>query len=293
MGAALEFELRVNNSFAVGQDDSRGVQGGGGAVNFRDRRAEVWIDSVDLGRLWLGKGWTASEGSSERDLSDTWIAGYSDPRVMGGGMRFRDSQGIEDNPRVFEVFDNMDGLGRDVRLRYDTPSRGIPIQLRLSTAQGGVFDGALFYDFRGARARWAAAVSYADVRRSGTSTFGDLVNGSFSVLSGSGLSLTVAGGVKRAFRNEPERSASFAYGKIGYQRDLWRIGRTAVSMDYQETRDLMRRDDRALAMGMQFVQHLSRWGAELYLNLRRHELHRPGARFEPMSAGMAGLRVRF
>ncbi len=292
LGAAFEFEFRVNNSFTVGQDNARGVQGGSNATNFRDRRAEVWFDGR-FGRLWLGKGWTASEGSSERDLSGTGVAGYSDPGVMGGGMRFRDDVGIDGNPRVFDVMTNMDGRGRDIRLRYDTPAlSGIP-QLRVSAIQGGTVDSALFYDETLSSARIAAAIAYADIRPTTPGPHQQLASTSLSVLFGNGVSLTGAAGKRWHLGEADDRDAAFAYLKLGYQRAWWPIGNTALSIDYQQTRDLMQREDRASAAGLQIVQHLARWNSDIYLNTRIHELERPGAEFDPILMVMSGARIRF
>lgn len=290
IGAAFEFDFRINNSYTVGQIDDRASQSG---TNFRDRRAEVWFENA-FGRLWLGKGWTASEGSSERDLSGTGVAGYSDPGVLGGGMRFRDSAGIELNPRVSDVMDNMDGRGRDVRLRYDTPGYpGFPLQLRVSAIQGGTVDSALFYDQRWSGIRLAAALAYAAIRPTTPGPHQQLASSSVSFLLDSGISLTGAAGQRRHLGEAGDRDAAFAYLKLGYQHQWWTIGRTALSIDYQRTEDLMQTGDRASAAGVQFVQQLARWNSDLYLNARTHQLQRPGSTFDDIFMVMGGARIRF
>jgi len=40
-----------------------------GPNNFTERKLEIYFDSKRLGRLWLGQGDTASNGTSEVDLS--------------------------------------------------------------------------------------------------------------------------------------------------------------------------------------------------------------------------------
>jgi hypothetical protein len=118
-GGALEVEFRVNNSFTVSQLDSKSIDD---ISAFRNRRVEVYFEHEDFGRVWLGQGWTATEFVAEQDLSGTAVAGYSDPRVMGGGMFFRNRDtGELSDIRLLDVVDNMDGFGRDVRIRYDTP----------------------------------------------------------------------------------------------------------------------------------------------------------------------------
>lgn len=289
VGSALEFDFRVNNSFSVGQANSKRPQDG---TNFRDRRVEVWIDGAGWGRIWVGKGWTASEDSSEQDLSGTYVAGYSDPGVMGGGMRFRNPAGIDDTPRLQDVTENMDGLGRDVRVRYDTPLAWAPVQLRTSTVQGGAFDGALFYDHTLAGMRVAAAMAYADVHRI-SSLYRDFVNGSISILSGNGINLTAAGGLKQRADTSVEQDPRFSYIKLGYQRAIWGIGKTAFSIDYHQARDLMQTGDRAEVSGFQVVQNFSSWRLDAYLGGRSHRLDRPDDKFEPIVVVMAGVRMKF
>ena len=147
IGSAIEVEFRVNNSFTVSQNDRNATD----TAAFRNRRIEIFGQHDDFGRLWLGQGWTATEFIAEQDLSGTAVAGYSDPRVMGGGIFFRDSDtgelddgaGGRGRTRLSDVVDNMDGFGRDTRLRYDTPIWN-GLQLRTSVVNDGALDAALF-----------------------------------------------------------------------------------------------------------------------------------------------------
>jgi hypothetical protein len=289
VGGALEFEFRVNNSFTVSQRDRKAIDD---ISAFRNRRVEVYFDHDNLGRVWLGQGWTATEFVAEQDLSGTALAGYSDPRVMGGGMFFRDKDtGELSDVRLLDVVDNMDGFGRDTRIRYDTP-RLAGLQLRTSLVRDDAVDVALNYEGQLGPVQVAAMVGYANFsRRSESPTFDDLFAGSISVLHDTGINLTLAAGTMD--RIGPGSSPNFHYAKLGYQRGFFPIGNTALSVDYHQTDDLQVPGDRARAWGVQAVQTVDGWGTELYLNLRNHELKRPGRRFDDLLIGMVGARVRF
>jgi hypothetical protein len=289
VGGALEVEFRVNNSFTVSQDDRKRIDD---ITAFRNRRVEVYFEHSDYGRLWLGQGWTASEFVSEQDLSGTAVAGYSDPRVMGGGMFFRDRDtGQLSDVNLRSVVDNMDGFGRDTRIRYDTP-RLAGFQLRTSLVGNDAWDVALNHSGKVGPVQIAGMVAYADFDRRGTApSFDNLFAGSVSFLHDSGANLTLAAATME--RKGPGSDPAFYYGKLGYLADFFPIGKTALSIDYHQTDDLAASGDRGRAYGLQAVQNLDSWGTELYVNLRNHELDRPGRRFDDLLIGMVGARVRF
>lgn len=64
-GAALETEFRLNNSYTIDQTD----EGQDDVSAYRHRRLEVYFANANFGKVWLGQGWTASEGVTENDLS--------------------------------------------------------------------------------------------------------------------------------------------------------------------------------------------------------------------------------
>jgi hypothetical protein len=289
-GGALEFDFRVNNSFTAGQSEAGQGQSG---TNFRDRRVEIWAEHSEFGRLWLGKGWTATEFSAEQDLSGTGVAGYTEVGSMAGGMRFRDESGYESNPRISDVFAAMDGLGRDVRLRYDTPAGLLgPAQLRTSLVQGGS-DVALFLNDSTAFGRISGAVGYV-IDTPDSRAYRHQLSGSLSFLANNGLNLTIAGGRRSDYHSPVEdRRARYGYVKLGYRKDLWNPGPTAVSADFMIARAIAAREDTARVVGVQFVQQIVAWDTDFYIGARRHTLERPGRSFDAILNVMIGARLRF
>ncbi len=277
VGAAIEVQFESNSSASVDQT----TDGGDASPdNFTQRRLEVYVQDENWGRVWLGQGWTASEGTSEVDLSGTDLAGYSDTSVIAGGMIFRDSMGALSGPTIGSVFKNFDGLGRDDRIRYDTPVFA-GFKLSASLTQGDGVDAALRYsaDYDGTKV--AAALAYVDPETS----VEDQINGSFSVLFSNGFNLTFAAGTQDIDAGE---DPTFYYAKAGY-----RSGSNAFSFDIHQSEDAAMEGDEATSYGAQYVHSIKDWATEAYLGVRQHELDRSGADFDDILTVTGGARVKF
>ena len=115
-GITFEGEWQYNPSNSVTfEDQTKDDQ-------FTLRKFELFFDSKTYGRIAMGQGNTASNETSEVDLSGTSVAGYSDLHTWGGSLVFYDKDTESDGPNIKSVFNNMDGLSRQDRLRYDSPS---------------------------------------------------------------------------------------------------------------------------------------------------------------------------
>ncbi len=135
VGTQIEVQFESNSTAAIdfNQDSPAGPN------SFTERKLELYADSKRLGRLWVGQGDTASNATSEVDLSGTAVVAYSGIGDMAGGLEFgKDSTGAI-GPQIKDVFSQMDGLSRDDRLRYDTPSFG-GFKASASAIDGGSWD---------------------------------------------------------------------------------------------------------------------------------------------------------
>ena len=160
VGIVWEVEMESNSSvdFDIGDDDDTGD------VTFGERKLEFYIDHT-YGRLWLGQGDMASNGTAEVDLSGTDVITYSGIADIAGGVTFRSN--ADKNVKIAaigDVFNQFDGLSRRDRVRYDTPKFG-PVYFSASTGNGDIWDvaGRLAYEF-GEFGKLAAAAAYADVQ---------------------------------------------------------------------------------------------------------------------------------
>ncbi len=292
-GAALESEFRLNNSYTIDQTE----EGQDDVTAIRHRRLEVYFANKDLGKVWLGQGWTASEGVSENDLSGTAIAGYSEVNTTSGGILFRnEATGELSSVALRNVSNNLDGLGRNTRLRYDTPSVN-GFQLRTSVINQGGVDAALFYDGSTERLKIAAGVAWANTNEANgglrtPNQVDDQVSGSVSVLDSSGVSVTAAYGIGNKVDSSIE-DVTFMYTKLGYQTNLVSVGKTYFSVDYAQTEDLAQADDRAQVYGVQALQKITDLGTDLYAGLRNLSLDRTGVEYEDNLVAIVGARVTF
>jgi len=286
IGTRIELEYQTNPSNRVSQDDKRI-----GGTDLEKRHLDLFVTAKEYGKLSLGWGSTASDGTSEVDLSGTGVVGYSSIADMAGGQLFYDdSTDSLSATAVGSVFSNMDGLGRDERIRYDTPSyRGFTGAASYISAGGG--DLALRYSARIDAYKLAAAAAYADPGSTSNSV-DDSLAGSVSVLHDSGFNGTFAAG-RRDHKTPGRDTGMFFYAKFGYRADWFSLGKTSISADYGRFSDIDADGDDADAVGLQLVQDFWDWGTEAYLGYRFHKLDRSGADFENVNAVMTGMRVKF
>lgn len=284
VGSQIEVQFESNSTAAVNQFSDRGV----GPNHFTERKLEVYFDSQRFGRLWLGQGDTASNGTSEVDLSRTGVISDSAVNDLAGGLIFSRGgvQPLAGDVTVAAAFNNLDGLSRDDRIRYDTPGFA-GFKLSASAIAGGRWDVAGRYAGKFGGNKLAAALAYWS--RPGS----EGVNGSISGLHTSGLNLTFAAG-NRDFNAAGRNDSNFWYAKLGYVRDFFGdLGKTAVAVDYFEGADQSASGDSGHSFGVFVVQNVNRIATEFYLGARVYDLDRPGVDFEDMVGLLTGARIKF
>lgn len=280
VGTNIEVQFQSNSSTAVNQRDERNV----GPNSFTERKLELYVDHARYGRLWLGQGDTASNGTSEVDLSGTSLIGYSSVSDMAGGILYRDN-GELSTISVGDAFSNLDGLSRDDRIRYDTPSFA-GFKLSGSLVADERADVALRYsrEFGGTEVAAAAAFSRKP------DDF-DRVNGSASILLANGISVTAAAGTEDVDARDDD--GMFYYGKLGYQSQFFSIGNTALGIDYQYGEDIGADGDETNSFGVFAVQNIDDLATEFYLGYRYYDLDRDNTDLDAINAVLTGARVKF
>jgi len=298
IGANLEFEYQVDPSDKVWQDDKN--YSGTDADKFEDRIIEAYAQGF-FGTVSMGKGSTASDGTTEKDLSGTKIISASKVHNMAGGIRFFDkTTNTLSTTKVSTVFNNLDGYSMQDRIRYDTPLfHGFQLSGSLTTGDDDaagddatVTDAALTYKGSIGETTVQGAVAY--VNYGSTSYYKDLICGSISVLLKSGLNATFAAGTRDKSDSTLDDS-SYYYGKLGYKVTIFSVGPTAFAVDYGTYTDINRtsNNDDADTFGIFVVQNVTQWKTELYLGYRNYSLNRAGSDFEDVNAVMTGIRIKF
>ncbi len=284
VGTQFEVQFESNSSGTINQFNSHDV----GPDNFTRRKLEFYLDSKRLGRLWLGRGDTASNSTSQVNLSGSGVISSSSVSNIARAIIFSrgGAQPLAGDVTVRDAFNNLDGLSRDDRLRYDTPAfRGV--KLSVSVTAGGAWDGAARYAAEILETKLAAALAvWKQVGSHG-------INGSISARHSSGVSLTFAAGTKD-FDTVRRANSTFFYTRLGYLREILpALGDTALALDYFRGADHAAAGDQSTAYGAFIVQRIDRVATELYLGGRLYDLDRPGARFQNIVAALSGARIKF
>jgi type II secretory pathway pseudopilin PulG len=284
LGSRLEIAATSNESGEVSQDNEDSGD------FFNVRWADLTLASKSYGKLWLGKGSTASDNTAEVDLSGVDVIAYSSVADIAGGMLFREKSG--DNSlttvSVADAFNNRDGLGRQNRVRYDTPTFW-GFHLAGGAISNQRYDGALLWGGQGYGFKAAAAAAIANPNRDNTDLQYD---GSFSILhEGTGLNLTASAGL---LDRDDEGDPTNFYIKGGWRTQFFSVGQTAFGVDYNRSVNLPTGRDDGYSVGVAAVQVFEDYGTELYLQYRLYSLNRDVApSVENMNVGTVGARVRF
>ena len=234
----------------------------------------------------------ASDGVAEADNSGTTVVAYSSIADTAGGYFFRfDDDGLS-GVNVGSAFSNFDGLGRKLRVRYDTPTfHGFGLRTSygedaLAELDDPLYDVAATYAHEFDELDFDAAVGFA--RNEGTEI--DLLSGSASALhKPTGISLTVAAGREYSDTNEGQ----YGYAKLGYQRDFFEFGSTAFSIDYYYGEDIAALDFSSASVGLAAVQNIDNLNLQLWMLYRNHHYSDPEGGYEDGQAVFGGALVKF
>lgn len=292
--ANVEASWNTYTSTSVSQTDHNRFNVDAGTL----RKAEVSFEVEGYGRLWIGQGSTASDGTSEYDLSGTTVAAYSSVTDIAGGQFYAFGSAPGLSPiSIGTTMRNFDGLGRLMRVRYDTPRfHGIRVSSSVGyDALNGLED-----------VQWDIAATYSRDRdgenfalaAGAAFSIPDLgqsrANGSFSVLhKPTGLSLTLAGGHDE--RENSNRTPQFAYVKLGYAPKLTTLGPTSFSIDAYAGEDFLTLEAESFSIGLAAVQRVDFKDSifDIYGVVRLYSYDDTISDYDDGLSVMTGVRWRF
>lgn len=295
VGARIEVGLNENKSNQV-NDLAPHVTG----IDLR--RVEVWFGHKSYGRLWLGKGPTASDNISNADLSGTNVVTTSAIGDMAGGINFH-KDGASTTIIIDKLYGNLDGNSRRNRVRYDTPIF-FGFQLRASYDESDVVSLGLFYQgtpFGTKAVKVAAAFGFVSAGGKGATDPDGTSPGDRNLLSGSVSALHVPSGFSLTFQmasriaHAPSDKDPWNwYIKAGWQGRPFSIGKTAVSIDFGRGDNFQSAGSRLWTVGIGLVQKIDRAATEIYLGYRyHHATTRTYGTLDSIHAIMTGARVKF
>ena len=307
VGAVIEEAFEPNSTDRVDVHDANDNQ------PFTHRKMEVFIDDKTWGKLYLGQGSMASDGTMEdTDMSATTVICLgSSVSFIGAGIQFFDARTNEkallngQRMIVETVFDSGDGLFRRNRIRYDTP-RFYGFSLQTSH----YWDVVLKYAGTVKDIKIAAQGAYlhrlsktVSVPVGSTPAKYAQANGSFGALFPNGVSLFVSA-LYRDWQSRKTHNGSIYFIKLGYQHTFFEAGKTAFALDYGQYENLIfdtrpgnERDQfKGTSYGAMLVQFLDRVSTELFVGARVYRLDGPShraPRYKEAKLILSGMRVKF
>ncbi len=270
--------------------------------NDDDRREESRIRDLyfsgPFGKLSLGRGNGAANGTTETNFSSTFIVGSAGDFHLGG-LTFRTDDLSEFGSSVAgygAVFNNLDGLSRNSRLRYDTPALG-PVVLSADVGQEKFELAARLNQKLADGGKVGAAIGYVDCDNdneggscsgvSSTTPF-DQLGLSGALLLGNGFNVAAFWGEK-SFDESPGREDPSAWWiNVGQK-----FGANEVAVSYGESDDAVANNDEGKRYALKFVHSMKDHGVEIYASIFKAELDRPGASIEDLNGAVIGSRVKF
>jgi len=231
------------------------------------RKAEVWF-SGGWGKVSLGQGDGAGNGTTEVDLSDTWNVAYTGRSSFGASVLWRTGAGGTIGGLTHgATFSHFDAFSRYDRIRYDSPALG-PVTLAVSAGQADKYEGA---------ARWSQGIGGGQISAGlfyGSHSSGGVKNrygGSIAYLFSFGLNLQA-----QYSENEPNQvgTAPVTNGKNWYAKIGYKFGNNAVSVGYGESKDIVVGfKDKGFNIG--FNHNLPKAKVDLYAGIAGNSLDLP------------------
>jgi predicted porin len=271
-GLYFENQLQSNpsNQVTAASLDTDGTGGNlGGGDNFSVRQANVWVKGA-FGKVTIGQGDGAANGSSEADKSGTTVVQYvGSSEDLLGSMEYGTSTVIVGDVRV-----SFDALSRSDNIRYDGGNGTTTFAASLGNgdkAELGIKYKANNLDFR---------AGYWNEGDSGTSVSGAAISASWGEETGINFTGSYAG-------DDSAGDPNNIYLKVGFK-----TGGSAYAVDFSETTD--HRDtgsSDASAISVAWAKNVMK-GVEVYASFRIESLDNV-ADADDITALIGGARVKF
>lgn len=289
-GLKLSFNLELG--FGMTGSSSFSAQNSNLDIDFSRRsirKLEVVLDTPAAGRLSIGQGSMAADGSAGTDLSGTGVAHQVAVADIGGGTEFLRLDETASGSTLDDAFSALDGARR-FRIRYDSPringfqaSAAYGQEVLRSGNDNDYYDIALGYLGERGAYNLEGKLTYEWV----DSVEENLVLSAAVLHRPSGLNAAFAKG------RQKNGDGAYTYFKLGFVRGVFATGSTAFSVDYYEGTDVAFAGSASKAISIGIVQKLDQWDMDLFLAHRAFELSSSSEDFRDVNATLIGARWRF
>jgi hypothetical protein len=296
-----DISVRTRMEFGVQSGDTGGgsqfVNQGGAASRFTVRHLDLILSSKKFGAVWIGRGDTATNGSSEVQALgaiDSGRLGGTTASLIGAYrvLDENENQATRDRGSVGSFFNNFDGADRSNRIRYDTPTF-FGFRAGASFIDKHNFDTALWYNGKIGGTALKGAVGFCHTRggqsAGGGSCFGDgtnitavtQVNGSFSVLTPIGLGGAISAGHQRRALSGAGHTLTNSTGyniqpSILYTMKATEVGNTTIEYAFQYCEDCAvgsaalgsRKGSEGIGHSLMLMQQVDSVGGDYFVTFR-------------------------
>ncbi len=267
-------------------------------TNANIRQIDNKLTSETYGSFYLGQGNMASYDTVKVDFSGTTVTQWVEVQDLAGGQLLREEDGTLSKTKISTAFNDYNGLGRAVRVRYDTPSiNGFTFrtsygqdQLSSNAAEQNdpLYDVAVAYEGEAGDFKYAAQAAYSwNVEDTATVT---TLDGSASVLhKPTGLNLTLAA----ASSDNETLTGTYWYVKVGWLADLVSWGKTAFAVDYYQGNDIFAAGSDSSTASISVVQSIVSWNTEIYAAYRTYSASTATVAYDDANAFFFGARFKW
>ena len=299
VGGKLELGLFTNSSASFNQVNNNIT-----ATRTPLRYSDVWLSHHTYGTISIGLGDTASKGSAVGGYLD-WNTTYSGSIFEIGNMYFHQKGSADDatsaDPVSIDVFNNLDGLGRASRLKYQTIDMN-GIQASASVVSGNMSDVSVSYNKDFSLIGIRSVVSYAKAQ-----TYSNVAASGGVQHLATGWNFNFAYGKKNL--NQGHHSSTFSnrtknpnylYSEIGRNYRYFDQGKTKVGVNFfkgkhfgASSNSVAADNSRSKFMGLGITQEFNKYNLDVYLSARKYSYRSNSTHYDPIKAIVTGARFYF
>ncbi len=309
------FEYAVQSGSTAG--GSQFENQGGDQSRFTVRHLDVIVSSKKFGAVWIGRGDSASNGTSELQavsaIDSGRLGGTTASLISSYRVLSTNSSATRDVGSVGSYFNNFDGADRTNRIRYDTPTF-FGFKAGADFIDKHNFDAALHYSGKIAGTTVKGAVGLCHTRggqsAGGGACFGNgstikaitQVNGSVAVLTPIGIGGAFSAGnqwreLSSAAASSVNNSAYNIQPSILYTTKLNQLGNTTFeyAFEYCKHCSTSKKDSSGLAHSLMLMQQVDSVGGDYFLTFRYFDIDTgvSGQNTEGLYFFGGGFRQRF
>jgi hypothetical protein len=282
----MEYEVSSGDELGGSQFENQG----GDASNFGVRHLDLIVESKKFGSVWLGRGDSSSNGTSEVQVIPALDSGRLGGSVHNliGKLRLLDENenlGTRTVATVDRFFQSFDGANRQNRIRYDTPTF-FGFKGSVSLIDKHNIDTAIFYEGKFFGIEIEGAMGFCHTRgfnsagsgtchgnTSGTITAVDQVNGSVSMLTPIGLGGTMSGGYQSqrlsgSAHTTEDPNPYNLQPAIFYTTKVTELGATTIEYAFQYCKHCGLKDDVGRGHSLQLMQVVDSIGGDYFIGMR-------------------------